>query len=309
MDLKQVENLFHMDKKQTTLSIKIITLVIAAYLSSGIIVDFAGSHIPVSTSAVTPKPESVSSAGKLAGIDYYASVWEKNIFNPGGVVSAERPALKELELETEAVEEELNIPLSALNYILVGTVSGQESYAFAIIKIPTEKEQMLYRVGDVVGPAEIVRIERNRVILDNAGRQEMLEVAFDEATHVSAGTKSGNSSAPKGIKKVSANKYILDRKEVDRLSGDMSQFMTQVRIVPNIVRGKASGYKLMNVKKGSLVEAVGLQNGDIVKEINGKPLDKPEAAFGAYQQLKDDGKFVIEIERKGKRETLSYDIR
>lgn len=303
-----------MDEKKTALSIKIISLMAAAYLSSGIIVDFAGSHIPVFTNTATSKSERVSSAGKVAGIDYYASVWEKNIFNPGGVVSAKSPVLKELEVETEAnvvteAVEEINIPLSALNYTLVGTVSGQATHAFAIIKIPAEKEQMLYRVGDMVGPAEIVRIERNRAILDNAGRQEMLEVTFDASPIVSAGKKWRGASAPKGIKKVSANKYILDRKEVDRLSGDMSQFMTQVRIVPNIVRGKASGYKLMNIKRGSLVEGVGLKNGDIIKEINGKPLDKPETAFGAYQQLKGDGKFVIEIERKGKRETLSYDIR
>ena len=296
-----------MDERQAVLSIRIVTLIAAAYLSSTIIVDLAGSHIPVITNMATSKDGHVSSAGKMAGIDYYTSIWEKNIFNPGGVVGVERPALKELEVETEAVEE-INIPLSALNYVLVGTVSGQESHAFAIIKIPAEKEQMLYRTGDMVGPAQIVRIERNRVILDNAGRQEMLEVSFDAASLAPAG-KNGRASASKGIKKVSANKYILDRKEVDRLSGDMSQFMTQVRIVPNIVRGKASGYKLMNVKKGSLVEGVGLQNGDIVKEINGKPIDKPEAAFGAYQQLKDEGRFVIEIERKGKRETLSYDIR
>ena len=297
-----------MDERQTALSIKIITLIAAAYLSSGIVVDFAGSHIPVFTNTATSKAERVSSAGKLAGIDYYASVWEKNIFNPGGDVSAERPALKELEVETEVVEE-INIPLSALNYTLIGTVAGTEAHSFAIIKIPAEKQQMLYRTGDMVGPAEIVRIERNRVILNNAGRQEMLEVAFDASPIASAGKRGGRSSAAKGIRKVSANRYVLDRKEVDRLSGDMSQFMTQVRVVPNIVRGKASGYKLMNIKKGSLVEGVGLQNGDIIKEINGKPIDKPEAAFGAYRQLKDDGKFVIEIERKGKRETLSYDIR
>ena len=299
-----------MDEKQTALSVRIVTLIAAAYLTSGIIVDLAGSHIPVLTNLAQPEPGRAPSAGTLAGIDYYSSVWEKNIFNPVGVLATERPALKELKVETEVVEEEeINIPLSALNYTLVGTVSGQASHAFAIIKIPAEKEQMLYRVGDMVGPAEIVRIDRNRVILDNAGRQELLEVTFDASSIVSAGKKWRDGSAPKGIKKVSANKYILDRKEVDRLSGDMSQFMTQVRVVPNIVRGKASGYKLMNIKKGSLVEAVGLQNGDIVKEINGKPIDKPEAAFGAYQQLKDDGRFVIEIERKGRRETLSYDIR
>lgn len=298
-----------MDERQTALSIRVVTLIAAAYLSSGIIVNLVDSHIPVLTNIATPESVHVSSAGKLAGIDYYSLVWEKNIFNPTGAVRVEKPVLEELKVETEAVVEEINIPLSSLNYILIGTVSGQASHAFAIIKIPAEKQQMLYRVGDMVGPAEIVRIDRNRVILDNAGRQEMLEVTFDASLIASVGKKGGRTSFPKGIKKVSANRYILDRKEVDRLSGDMSQFMTQVRVVPNIVRGKASGYKLMNVKRGSLVESVGLQNGDIVKEINGRPIDKPEAAFGAYQQLKDDGRFVIEIERKGKREILSYDIR
>ncbi|MDT8316694.1 MAG: type II secretion system protein GspC [bacterium] len=297
-----------MDERQTALAIRIVTLIAAAYLSSGIIVDLVSSHIPVFIDSAASRAERVSSVGKMAGIDYYASVWEKNVFNPGGVTGVAKPALKEMDLETETVEE-INIPLSALNYILIGTVSGQASHAFAIIKIPAEEEQMLYRTGDMVGPAEIVRIERNRVILNNSGRQEMLEVAFDTASLEVTGKKRRGDSASKGIRKVSANRFILDRKEVDRLSGDMSQFMTQVRIVPNIVRGKASGYKLMNVKKGSLVEGVGLQDGDIVKEINGKPIDKPEAAFGAYRQLKDEGRFVIEIERKGKRETLSYDIR
>lgn len=288
------------------LAVKIVFLVAAAWLTSGIAVKLIGGTIPavpppllVSESAATSTP----AGGENRQLTYYNPIWEKNVFNPEGTAVAPDPI--EEETPREEVKPVENIPLSSLNYKLIGTVTGIPAYSFAIIKAPDAKEQSLYRIGEMIGPAKIVRIERNRIIVDHTGREEMLEVEFDETSAL----KGRVTSSPTGIKKVSANRFVLDKKEVDRLSGNVSQFMTQVRVVPNLVRGKGSGYRLLNIKEGSLVESIGLQNGDIVKEINGRPIDKPEEAFIAYQQLKDGGSFSIEIERRGKRETIHYEIR
>jgi len=297
---------------QLTLIVKVLFLVVAAWLTSGIAVKLIGGAIPALPSpplATESKNEVMPQAVAARQLAYYSPVWEKNPFNPEGTVSQQEATIEDVTVEEVAAIEEAkpveNIPLSSLNYKLVGTITGIPVYSFAIIKAPNQKEQSLYRIGDMVGPAKIIRIERNRVVVNNAGREEMLEVKFDEASALDARV----SSSAKGIKKVAADRFILDKKEVDRLSGNVSQFMTQVRIIPNMVRGKGSGYKLLNIKRGSLVESIGLKNGDIVKEINGRSIDKPEEAFVAYQQLKDGGSFSIELERRGKRETIHYEIR
>jgi len=300
-----------MSETQVVATIRLLVLVCAAYICAGIIVQFISVNIPVGTPAVYTGEKAKTSATTFFNIDHYKTVWEKNIFNPGGKASPVSPVKVE-EKKLEEKEEEEDIPLSSLNYKLIGTVVGPAEHSFAIILVPEQRKHMLYRIGDMVENAEIKKIRRNKVILENNGREELLEVKFDEGRGRSTfGVKSRHKKGlqDRGIKKVSANRYILDREEVNRLSGDVTQFMTQVRVVPNIVRGKPNGYKLRNIKKGSIIEGIGLQNNDIVKSINGKSINRPEEAFMAYQQLKDGGSFSIEIERGGKRETISYEIR
>ena len=48
---------------------------------------------------------------------------------------------------------------------LLGTVSGSDSDARAIIRAGADQREQLYRLGDVIQGAEIVRIERGRVAL------------------------------------------------------------------------------------------------------------------------------------------------
>ena len=133
-------------------------------------------------------------------------IWEKNVFNPEGTAIA--PEAIEEETPPEEVKPVENIPLSSLNYKLIGTVTGIPAYSFAIIKAPDEKEQSLYRIGEMIGPAKIVRIERNRIIVAHTGREEMLEVQFDETSALEGRV----TSSPAGIKKVSANRFVLDKK-------------------------------------------------------------------------------------------------
>lgn len=300
-----------MTEKQLILSIKTVILIAAAYLSSGIIVQMIRWNIPATIPEVSHDAPTVAKADRTRNLDYYSTVWEKNVFNPEGKVSGEKAGVEETQVAEEITpaEEEINLPLSSLNYKLIGTVTGYPDGSFAVIFVPEEKEQKLYRIGDNVGKARLVRISRNKVVLNNAGREEMLEVKFDNALREIGGASNSRISADRGVKKVSANKYILDKEEVENLSGDVTQFMTQVRVIPNIIGGKPSGYKLINIKRGSLIEKIGFQNGDIVKEINGKSIDRPEEAYLAYQQLKGGSGFTIEIERGGRRESIYYEIR
>ena len=74
----------NMDEKQIKLSLKILTLVMAAYLTSGIIVHFVSGSIPLERPIPSFEEGPLVSGERISALDNYAPVWEKNIFNPAG---------------------------------------------------------------------------------------------------------------------------------------------------------------------------------------------------------------------------------
>ena len=85
--------------------------------------------------------------------------------------------------------------------------------------------------------------------------------------------------------------------------------MTQIRVVPNFTDGQADGFKVFAIRPGSLFAKIGLQNGDVLKRVNGIELQGPEQAFEAYQRLKDENSVQIDLSRRQDNKTFSYEIR
>lgn len=302
-----------MDEKKISILIKSVIFLASAYMASGIAAQLIRGNISTVTTPILENRSTVFKAGRKFAFDHYRPVWENNFFNPNKIsVKGDIPPVKtEKKVEILDQYDDKNLPLSALNYKLIGTVVGPVEKSFAIIVIPGKKKQVLYHQGDNIDGVIITKVKRTRVILNNKGRKEVLEMNFDDPSKGGGVNtfKERFSSTTEGITRISANSFILDKKEAERLSGNVTQFMTQVRVVPNVVKGKPSGYKLLNIKRGSLIEKMGLKNGDIVREINGTSINKPEEAFQAYQQLKNGGSFVLDIDRRGKKETIHYEVR
>lgn len=62
-----------------------------------------------------------------------------------------------------------------------------------------------------------------------------------------------------------------------------------VRVVP-----VPNGFKLFGIAKGSIYEELGIQSGDIVRTVNGKPVD-----FSAIQLVRPGAYVKVEFERAG----------
>jgi S1-C subfamily serine protease len=72
---------------------------------------------------------------------------------------------------------------------------------------------------------------------------------------------------------------------------------------------RIDGYKLSNVEPGSTYEKLGLKNGDIVQEVNGKLPTQQELLEG-FDLSKNQGKdFVLKIKRDGKPVQLHYHVK
>ncbi len=111
-----------------------------------------------------------------------------------------------------------------------------------------------------------------------------------------------------GVTKVSDTQYNIERGEVDKALGNLSEVATQARIVPSFKNGKANGFKLFSIKPGSIYSKIGLQNGDVIQKINGYEMNSPDKALEIYNKLRNESSVSLEIQRRGQPMTFNYAI-
>src|SRR5690606_35106749 len=110
---------------------------------------------------------------------------------------------------------------------LVGTmVANRPEWSFATIK-SSDPDARVYLVGDEIEGAEIVDIERLRVILNNQGRKEYISIEGTrpaDAPRIAANppstTRRSRGDRPEPVdsevRKVDENTYEISREDVDK---------------------------------------------------------------------------------------------
>jgi general secretion pathway protein C len=160
-----------------------------------------------------------------------------------------------------------------------------------------------------VDNGKIVNITRDKIIIQNQDKKEVLAFSSRDAHSSSPSKTSPPKKEKEVVQKLSANRFVMSREDVMGMVGNINQFMTQARIKPYFIKGRPSGFTISEIVSGSLFEKVGLRNQDIIKKVNGQPVNKPEEIFQAYSQLLRDSNIELEIERNNQSEVLRYEIR
>jgi general secretion pathway protein C len=197
---------------------------------------------------------------------------------------------------------------SALRVKLLGTllaVDPQWSLA-SILDLGTSRAQT-YWIGDKLEGAEILEIERDRAIILNNHRREYID--GHAAVTSAKGDEVPRPSVPgTGIRALSENEYEISRREIDSSLANFTEVATQARIVPVSKDGQVQGFKLFSIRPDSIYSKVGIQNGDVIRKINGYELNSVEKALELYTKLKEANRIDIEYERAGVKGHRTYNI-
>jgi general secretion pathway protein C len=103
---------------------------------------------------------------------------------------------------------------------------------------------------------------------------------------------------------------VVDRREVEQATANLSQLITQIRVVPNMgPENQADGFKVFSIRPASLFARIGLRNGDVLKEVNGIPLTGVDQAYQALTGLQGESSIQVNLIRQNEPITLSYEIR
>jgi len=206
---------------------------------------------------------------------------------------------------------------SSLRVKLLGTlVASDKLWSVASIQDMNNQRSTTYMVGDRVQGAEVIDIERLRVIIINNGRKEFIDGQPGDGAAVAAYTPPPLPNGPpvqapngSGIRSVGENDYEVPRSEIDRTLANLNDVAMQARIVPAFKDGQAQGFKLFSIRPDSIYSKIGVQNGDVIKRINGFDLNSPEKALEVYTKLKEASRIEIDLERNGSPVHKNYTIR
>lgn len=207
-----------------------------------------------------------------------------------------------------------SIPISSLNLVLTG-VAGFGGVSFALIGA-NGQPQMPFTIGEEVLNGVILRsIYADRVILERGGVSEALmlegmaqlppELTVDGLPVVREAAPAPAVPGPDlGIRQSTPNTYTVPRSALDAQLKQPQEFLSQALAVPN----PGGGFLMREIQPGSVYEKLGLQAGDVIRSVNGQPVNTIEDAMRLYTQSKGTRNVRLEIVRSGRPEMLQYNV-
>ena len=227
-------------------------------------------------------------------------VMDRNIFG-----SKEKAAggIKPTDIET--------LEPTSLKVALLGTVTGSQQNAVAVIEETDKRKQGLYRVGDSVQDAVVKMILRGKVVLRVGDKDEIL--TMEESSSRRASLEEEASSSRRGRRSSRASgrsaSITVRRSDVQDALKNINTLLSQVRIRPHFKDGKADGLALSNIKGNSIFAKLGLRDGDVVRGVNDRPIRSPDDIVSFYNKLTSASRISLQINRRGQDSTINYRIR
>jgi general secretion pathway protein C len=250
---------------------------------------------------------------------------ERNLFQAKREdLEAERRAAKKAEAEKAEAEagadpesfDISNCTMAGVSAKLVATVvSTVPENSVAVFQTGSDEDAVALRIGDeFVDQGRVMKIEWRNVYLDRNNRCEIVSLDEDgpkrrQAVVSKPQKEDDDDDLDANVTKVKSGEYEIARAEIDNVLSNMSKLATQARIVPSFKNGKANGFKLFSIRPNSLYAKIGIQNGDIVQQINGYEINSPDKALEIYSKLKDAQTITVDLLRRGKSRTMTYNIR
>jgi len=245
----------------------------------------------------------------------YDVIAQRNIFNANP--KPETPPPSPVKPTPQVVQE------TPLQLKLTGTAMNGDGSNYAFIEDAAARgNQQLYQVGDAIQNRIIVEIRDDCVILEQNGKYEQL--CFPNRQDAASATPErqqgsdaasatdnheGNANSHEDVVQVDDATWRIRRELMQEQFANLGGLSQQARVTPYVVQGETRGFRVTRLKANSLLQKIGLQHGDVLQKVNGSSLTSPADALQAYQQLQQAGTVRLEILRRDRASTLTYEIR
>jgi general secretion pathway protein C len=292
-----------MKNRQHALMVLLVIAVVVYF-----VVDIAYRLIELNTPPPAPEPQAAAAAPaadmRKDPLEAYAVIVERNLFR-----TTDRPIVVD-QTDPNSLE------ATALQLDLYGTIAGEGGRGYAIIEERDKKRQRVYKVGDRVAGATIVKIMRNAVVLRLGEKDQVLkkkEIASTGSDRRPLPGMAAQQTQP-ASPGAAPSPRPLSRPPAAGPSGsaaDLAGLLTQARVIPNVKAGssgKPDGVIINEIQPGSLFENAGLVNGDVIQEVNGRTVTGVADLVSMYRDLKPGTSLSVKVTRSGRQVVLNHTV-
>ena len=279
-----------------------IAAVICGYFAADL---FVASMTPWFPAPEAPRPRVIQGEKH----DFYAYANQilpkgrPNLFNEKGLV----PDNDEGGGDLNGPPVKTSLPLNLLGVIVVRDIKK----SVASIEDKTANQVIAVRVGEPITRDTVVQsIAEDRVIFINnaTNRREYVELPEDASllhVHAAAPKPSGDI-----VKTGGGHVEIKADAMKQALGQDFGKILQQALCKPEMDNGKPIGYKCSEIEKGSVYEKLGMQDGDVVTQMDGAELTNMAPLMQKLNDLREGRiqHLSITILRNGTPTTTYFDL-
>ena len=194
---------------------------------------------------------------------------------------------------------------SRLNIKLLGTVVAADNSAAVIAVAGKSEEQVVFVGGMLQQGVRLHQVLEDAIVVDRGGSLE--NIMMDKSGGL-VPSPMQQSLQPVAPATPSEHRFSSRPPLPAGGSGEFMTLLSQARVTPHFVNGKAEGFMVSNIVPGSVYEQAGVRNGDVVRKVNGQAISNAQQAMAMYQSLQKGGSIDIELLRAGQLRQLHYDF-
>lgn len=199
---------------------------------------------------------------------------------------------------------------------LVGAIVSANG-GVALVKNRDTSEVKAFKTGeDVFRLGTLLSVDRAQMILiDNDGYMTKIsnKLGGMSASHSPRVAKVMVSTADRhieeGFQRVGTN-IEVDARYRDRLiREELPNILMQASSEPVVINGEITGFRIFQFDQNSIFHKLGLQDGDVVREINGIPLNNVARTIQFLNSLREATDVKVNVMRNGSPVALELKVR
>jgi general secretion pathway protein C len=280
-------------------------IALAGYFQASGISQLCGARLL--SSKALEGAERAQKAAVLAGAEWHATsarpLLDRSPFDS--------QALRPLDGAPKTLTEMSVSECGGMSATLIASFPDAADWSVAAVTAKVGEKARLVRVGDPIGTKTVHLLDWNRVLLaegDTVCEIETFRARAIEATLVDPGAAPPD-DITKAIHKGGSNEARIERSAIDRVLANPFEFLKATRIVPEQQNGNVVGIRLFGISPGSLLGALGFENGDRLESVNGYEVGTPEQMMTAYAQLRAREHVTARVNRAGRILNLDVEVR
>lgn len=210
-------------------------------------------------------------------------------------------------------------PPTVLPITLVGVSVNARNpvQSIAVIRCPAAGESAMSRPGQrACAMADVVGVRDRAVLVRNvlSNRLELLTFVTSGRAPLAPTAPTAPVAAPVVKKSATGVDVTLSKSAVEHYLVNLPELLTSalatphMRELPDGTRAM-DGFALGEIKPGSVIDQLGLKNGDVIQRVNGEPLDSLAAAIRLAAMAQTRAESTMDVLRAGKVLTFAFRTR